>query len=182
MEQVEKKEKKRSPARALLEWLVAFAVAFLLAVFVTQVLIVNARVPSSSMEPAVQAGNRVIGWRLAYLDEGPERWDPIIFKFPDDESQLFLKRVVGLPGDEVLIKDGRIYLNGSDTPLEDPWPPETPAGDYGPVTVPAGCYFVMGDNRNNSWDARFWQNTFVAEDKIVGKAVFRLWPNPGPIA
>ena len=74
------------------------------------------------------------------------------------------------------IHDGNIYINGSDTPLEDVDIKEPMEGSFGPYTVPEGCYFVMGDNRNNSRDSRYWENTFVSEDEILGKAVLRYWP------
>lgn len=121
-------------------------------------------------------GDRVFGNRLAYVFSEPERFDIIIFKYPDDESQLFIKRVIGLPGETVEIRDGNIYIDGSEEPLDDVDTKETMEGSFGPYTVPEGCYFVMGDNRNNSRDSRYWEHTFVSEDEILGKAVFRYWP------
>ena len=121
-------------------------------------------------------GDRVFGNRLAYVFSEPERFDIIIFKYPDDESQLFIKRIIGLPGETVEIRGGNIYIDGSEEPLDDVDTKETMEGSFGPYTVPEGCYFVMGDNRNNSRDSRYWEHTFVSEDEIVGKAVFRYWP------
>ena len=69
-----------------------------------------------------------------------------------------------------------MYIDGSDTPLDDSFTPETPLGNYGPYTVPEGCYFMLGDNRNYSKDSRFWQNPYVEKDKILGKAVFKYFP------
>ena len=74
------------------------------------------------------------------------------------------------------IRDGHIYINGSDTPLEDVETKEPMEGSFGPYTVPEDCYFVMGDNRNNSLDSRYWKNTYVRRDEILGKAIFRYWP------
>lgn len=84
--------------------------------------------------------------------------------------------MIGLPGETVEIKDGKVYINGSDTPLDDSFVPEVPIGSYGPYTVPEDSYFMLGDNRNRSRDSRFWDNTFVTFDEIVGKAVIRYYP------
>ena len=100
----------------------------------------------------------------------------IIFKYPDNEKELFIKRIIGMPGETVEIKDGKVYINGSKEPLKDSFTPETPVGDYGPYTVPENSYFVLGDNRNYSKDSRFWNNPYVAEDKILGKAVLKYFP------
>ena len=143
---------------------------------INNVLLINARIPSESMEKTIMTGDRIFGNRLAYMTKDPERFDIVIFKFPDDESQLFIKRIIGLPGETVEIHDGHIYINGSDTPLEDVETKDYMEGTYGPYTVPDDCYFVMGDNRNNSKDSRFWVNTFVSKDEILGKAAFRYWP------
>ena len=121
-------------------------------------------------------GDRIFGNRLAYLFEEPERFDIVIFKYPDDESQRFIKRVIGLPGETVEIREGKVYIDGSETPLDDSFTPETPVGDYGPYTVPEGCYFMLGDNRNNSKDSRMWDNPYVKKEKILGKAVLRYFP------
>ena len=90
-----------------------------------------------------------------------------IFKFPDDESQLYIKRVIGLPGDKVQIIDGKVYINDSETPLDEPYLPEPPEGDYGPYYVPEDSYFMLGDNRNWSKDSRFWTNTYVKKEKVL---------------
>ena len=101
----------------------------------------------------------------------------MIFKYPDDESQLFIKRVIGLPGETVEIIDGKVYIDGSETPLDDSFIPETMRGSFGPYEVPEDCYFMLGDNRNNSKDSRYWENTFVRFDQIVGKAIIRYYPS-----
>ena len=95
---------------------------------------------------------------------------------PDDEKQLFIKRIIGLPGETVEIHDGQIFIDGSKTPLKDVTTKEFMQGSFGPYTVPDNCYFVMGDNRNNSKDSRYWEHTFVTDDEIVGKAFLRYWP------
>ena len=169
-------EEKTSVGKELFQWVLVILGAVILAFLIDTFVIVNAQIPSGSMENTIMTGDRVFGNRLAYKFSDPKRFDIIIFKYPDDESQLFIKRIIGLPGETVEIHDGNIYINGSDSPLEDVDIKEPMEGSFGPYTVPEGCYFVMGDNRNNSRDSRYWENTFVSEDEILGKAVFRYWP------
>ena len=125
-------------------------------------------------------GSRMIGFRVAYLFDEPKRGDIIIFKFPDDPSELFVKRIVGLPGETLEIIDGVTYINGErfeeDYVNDSYWLSTLDNEDYGPYVIPEGCYFMMGDNRNNSNDSRFWHNKYVAKDAILGKAVLRYWP------
>ena len=168
--------KKTSIAKELWEYvkMIIFVVVFVLVV--NNFLIINAKIPSESMENTIMTGDRIFGNRLAYLLGDPERYDIVIFRYPDDESQLFIKRVIGLPGETVEIIDGKVYIDGSETPLDDSFTPETPTGNYGPYTVPEGCYFMLGDNRNNSRDSRFWQNTYVERDAILGKVVLKYFP------
>lgn len=157
---------------------------------VNNVVLINAKIPSPSMENTVMTGDRLFGFRLAYglnLDlfgnkiskkfKEPERYDIIIFHYPDDENQLFIKRLIGLPGDKVEIRDGKVYLNDSKTPIKEEYLPEMPVGSFCPYYVPEDCYFMLGDNRNNSKDSRFWENTYVRFDQIVGKAVLRYYPS-----
>ena len=157
---------------------------------VNNVVLINAKIPSPSMEKTIMTGDRIFGFRLAYginIDffghnytkkfRDPERFDIVIFKYPDDESKLYIKRVIGLPGEKVQILDGKVYINDSRTPLDDSFVPEVPTGNYGPYTVPENSYFMLGDNREYSRDSRFWQNTFVSFDEIVGKAIVRYYPS-----
>ncbi|MEH2947619.1 signal peptidase I [Sporofaciens sp. JLR.KK001] len=150
-----------------------------LALFCGKVLIVNANIPSGSMENTIHPGDRVIGSRLAYLSQDPQRSDIIIFKFPDDESQVFIKRIIGLPGEEIQIVAGAVYIDGAQVPLKEEYLKEIPQGSFGPYVVPEDSYFVMGDNRNNSHDSRFWKNHFVARDEILAKAWFQYFPKIG---
>ncbi|MCR4657645.1 MAG: signal peptidase I [Lachnospiraceae bacterium] len=163
------------------EWIIVIEIAVILAVILNMFLVVNAVIPSASMETTIMTGDRIFGNRLAYINSDPQRGDIVIFRFPDDEKQLFIKRVIGLPGETLFIQDGKVYINGSETPLDEPYVNGEPLGDYGPVTVPEGAYFMLGDNRNNSADSRYWNNPFVYRDKILGKAFFRYYRKPGKI-
>lgn len=171
-----KKPKETSLGREILDYVIMIAVVIAVVVVINQVFLINARIPSSSMENTIMVNDRVFGNRLAYVKDDPKRFDIIIFRYPDDESTYFIKRIIGLPGDKVDIRDGKVYINDSTEPLDDSFCPETPVGDYGPYEVPANSYFVMGDNRNNSHDSRFWIHTYVTRDEILGKAVLRYWP------
>ena len=147
----------------------------------------NANVPSGSMKNTILEKDRMIGLRTAYWLSDPKRGDIVIFENPDyyekgslASDKYFVKRVIGLPGDKVVIRDAKIYINDSKTPLEEPYLPEEWTEMNGSTeeleyNVPEGCYFVMGDNRNSSNDARYWINTYVKRDKIIAKAEFKYW-------
>lgn len=162
--------------RILRECFQMIVIPVALALFCGKVLIVNANIPSGSMENTIHPGDRVIGSRLAYLNQDPQRADIIIFRFPDDESQVFIKRIIGLPGEEIQIVAGAVYIDGAQVPLEEEYLKEIPQGSFGPYVVPEDSYFVMGDNRNNSHDSRFWKNHFVERDEILAKAWFQYFP------
>lgn len=174
----EEKNTMQGVVKELISWIVTIAAAVVLAVFLNQVVLINAVIPSGSMENTIMEGDRLLGLRLAYRSSDPERGDIIIFKYPDNENENFIKRVIGLPGETIDIRDAKIYINGSDTPLEENYLKEKWTDNTGPYTfeVPANCYLVLGDNRNNSKDARYWKNTYVSKDKILGKAWFRYYP------
>lgn len=174
----EEKKEKNSSFREIMSWVLNFAIALGIALLIKNFLIINADVPTGSMENTIMPGDRFIGNRLAYIKNGPERGDIIVLKYPDNEDEIYVKRVIGLPGETVQILDGKIYIDGSSEPLEEDYLKEEWTVATGPYTfeVPEGSYFVMGDNRNDSWDARYWKNTYVAKDKILGKALFLYWP------
>lgn len=179
-------EKRLTPKRVIreiLSWIIVLVTAFGLAYFITNYVIVKAVVPTGSMEPTIMTDDKIIGNRIAYLFSEPKRGDIIIFKYPDDETENYVKRIIGLPGDKVEIIQGKVYINDSAESLEEPYLNEgpNPQDYYGPYLVPEGCYFVMGDNRNQSLDARFWVNTYVAKEKIIGKVWFRYSPSIGKI-
>ena len=158
-------EQEPSDKNELFHWILTLAIAVIIALCVNRFVLVNAEIPSGSMENTIMTGDRVFGNRLAYIFGEPKRFDIIIFRYPDDEKQLFIKRIIGLPGETVEIHDGQIFIDGSKTPLKDVTTKEFMQGSFGPYTVPDNCYFVMGDNRNNSKDSRYWEHTFVTDDE-----------------
>lgn len=162
--------------KELISWMEIFVIALVGAWLLQHYVIVNAEVPSGSMKNTINESDRIIANRLAYSFGGEvERGDIIVFEFPDNEEILYVKRVIGLPGDIVFIKDGEVYING--TALNEPYIREKTEGEFGPYTVPEDCYFCLGDNRNDSSDSRYWNNTYVSKDKILGKVVLRYWRN-----
>lgn len=154
----------------------------IIAFIITHFLIVNVIVPTGSMIPVVEANDRLIANRLSYVFSGPERGDIIVFE-SRFEDKLLLKRIIGLPGDSVEIKDGDLIINGQ--VIEDFTPVEMKF-NYKPDwdVVPEDMYFVLGDNRNNSLDAPEWEinypdvenAVFVDKDAILGKALFKYFP------
>lgn len=176
------KEPQTNWKKEVWEWVKIIVTAALIALFLNSCIIANSRVPSASMETTIMTKDRVIGSRLTYKFSDPERGDIAIFRFPDDESIYYVKRIIGLPGETVDIVDGHVYLNGSETPLDEPYirepmVPEPPMH----FEVPEGCYFMMGDNRNYSADARRWEHTYVKREKLIAKVLFRYFPRIGKI-
>jgi len=155
-------------------FLITIAIVFLLKNFV----IINATVPTGSMENTIMPGDNLLGFRLAYVTEEPARGDIIFFYFPDDETQKYVKRIIGLPGETVTILDGKIYINDATEPLEEPYLKEEWTKGTGPYVfeIPEDSYLCLGDNRNRSADAREWNNPYVAKEKIIGKALFTYFP------
>ncbi len=159
----------------VISWVKTIFLALVLAAAVNSFLIVNAEVPTGSMENTIMAGDRILALRTSYWVEEPAAGDVAIFRYPDDPSgnTLYVKRIIGTEGDIVEIMDGVVYVNGS--MLEEDYIAETTYGDFGPYVVPDDCCFMMGDNRNHSLDSRYWENKFVHEDEILGKVVLRYY-------
>lgn len=165
---------KKSIFVEIFSYIKIFSAAIIIAFVFTRCVVVNAETPTASMENTIMPGDRYLGLRLSYIFEEPQRQDIIIFKFPDDESQIFVKRIIGIPGDIVEIKNYKVYVNGEK--LEEPYLKESMMLNQNmKFVVPDECYFVMGDNRNISDDARYWKNTFVRRDKILGKAMIKYY-------
>ena len=152
--------------------LVVLCAVYLLIHYVGQ----RTQVQGSSMEPMLSNGDNLIVDKISYRFRDPERYDIIVFPFQYEDNTFYIKRIIGLPGETVTIRDGKVYINDSTEPLRDDFCPETPVGDFGPYEVPEGCYFMLGDNRNVSKDSRYWLNPYVEKDKIIGKAFLRYWP------
>lgn len=179
-----KKNKEKEPfswKAEIISWIQVLVTAAVIAFVIDHFIIANSQVPTGSMETTIMPGDRVIGSRLSYTFGEPERGDIAIFIYPDDYEKgiktYYVKRVIGMPGDTVDIIDGKIYINGSDTPLDEPYlheeMDEEPPQHY---EVPENSYFMMGDNRNFSNDSRRWRNKFVSEDKLIAKVLFQYFP------
>ena len=185
-EQVKKKSLIREYAESII-------IAILLALLIRSYLVQAFKIPSGSMEDTLAVGDHLLvskfiyGTKIPFVDKrvltirDPSRGDVIVFEYPEDPSKDFIKRVIGIPGDVVEGKDKKVYVNGKlyENPHEvhkekDIIPKEmNPRDTFGPVTVPADSYFVMGDNRDRSYDSRFWK--FVRRDQIKGLAFIKYW-------
>ena len=209
--QMNNKEKKEAAAskekptlmQEIISWVEVIVTAVVIALLLTQFIIINARVPSGSMQDTIQPGDRLFGLRLTYLFSEPKRGDIVVFRYPVDDAlghkTNYIKRIIGLPGETLEIRDARIYINGSDTPLDEPYLREEWVERNDGITfkIPEGCYVMLGDNRNNSSDSRYWHDValrdfmmegkeiteeeavqlqFVPRNKILGKAYVRYWP------
>jgi signal peptidase I len=175
------------------EYAESIAIAVLLALVIRTYLVQAFKIPSGSMEDTLAIGDHLLvskfmyGTKIPFIDKqvltirDPRQGDVIVFEYPEDPSKDFIKRVVGVPGDVVEGKAKKVYVNGK--PYENPHevhkekdviPKEmNPRDTFGPVTVPANSYFVMGDNRDRSYDSRFWK--FVRRDQIKGLAFIKYW-------
>lgn len=131
------------------------------------------RVDGDSMKPTLASGEYVIVSRLSYRLGTPERGDIIVFHFPRDPQEEYIKRIIGLPGDEVEVQNGSVFVNGQK--LDESYL-QVKTDYYGTWRVPAGQLFVLGDNRNNSSDSHDWGT--VPMDYVVGKAILVYWPPP----
>lgn len=131
------------------------------------------KIDGSSMEPSLHNGEFVIVSKLNYRFGEPERGDVVVFDYPKNVTQEYIKRVVGLPGETVMIENGTVYIDGQ--PLQEPYVSEPPAYQ-GTWEVPRGSLFVLGDNRNNSSDSHDWGE--VPKENLIGEALLVYWPPP----
>ncbi len=131
------------------------------------------RVEGFSMEPTFRDGELVIVNKLAYKFSAPQRGDVIVFYYPRDPKEEFIKRIIGLPGDRVDVREGKVYVNS--VAQDEPYIAAQPTYEYHQV-VPEGTLFVLGDNRNNSSDSHSWGP--LPMELVIGKALFVYWPPP----
>ncbi len=160
------------------EYLEALVIAVVLALFIITFIAQSFLVQGSSMVPTLQDGERLLVDKLTWRFREPKRGEVVVFKYPSDTRRKFIKRIIGVPGDQVLIKQGYVYVNGEK--LEESYINGPTFGaiyrDSGPVEVPQGRYFVLGDNRTNSDDSRYEDVGLVERKLLVGRALFRYWP------
>ncbi len=181
----ENQDKREAPVRAggsnsspllgeLRSWARDIIFAALTAVLIVVFVIQPVKVEGTSMEPRLLDQERIFVNKFVYRIADIHREDVVVFWYPKDPTKSFIKRVIGLPGEEVLIRNGIVYINGE--PLDEPYVPGQffDPTSFGPVVVPPNSYFVLGDHRNSSNDSRSWG--FVPYQSIFGKAVLRYWP------
>lgn len=144
-------------------------IGIIVALAVFKFILITAVATGADMEGTISSGDRILGTRLDVEEGDIERYDILLFSPSDDPEKLCLKRVVGLPGETIEIRDGEVYADGR--LLDDSFVryPMNRRGD-GIYTIPEGCFFFLGDNRNNSYDSRFWDEKFVPLDNIKAKA------------
>ncbi|MEO0926061.1 MAG: signal peptidase I [Cyanobacteria bacterium J06643_13] len=155
---------------------VALTLALIIRIFIAE----PRYIPSESMSPTLETGDRLVVEKVGYEFHPPEKGDIVVFQPPEmlrlignfDKSQAFIKRAIAKSGETVAVKDGVVYVNNQ--PLEEDYIAAPPEYDLIPVTVPEGQLFVMGDNRNNSNDSHIWG--FLPTENVIGHAVFRFWP------
>jgi signal peptidase I len=177
-------ERKSPKAEAFgLELVKTLGLSALLALGIHQFVAEARYIPTGSMLPTIQGNpdawkaDRIMVDKVSYRFHPPNRGDIVVFRPTDklqgeDRNSDFVKRVIGLPGDKVDIRGGKVYINNK--ALIENYIQEQPRYNYGPVTIPANQYFVLGDNRNNSYDSHYWG--FVPRENIIGKAALRIWP------
>ena len=180
--------KKKSTLR---EYVEAALIAIILALFIRTFVVQAFKIPSGSMEPTLLIGDHILvnkfiyGIKIPFIRKtvipisNPKREDVIVFIFPLDKSKDFIKRVIGLPGDRIEIIGRKIYINGrlfEDKHGHYSNPSPTEGSHFGPITVPKGHLFVMGDNRDHSYDSRYWG--FVPLESVKGKAFLIYWSWP----
>ncbi len=162
----------------VLEWFKSLFWAVVIALLIRAFLVGNFRIPSTSMVPTLKVGDRLLANKVVYRYRKPVRGEVVIFKYPEDPTRDFVKRMIAGPGEKVLIKGGQIYINGrvveDETIVCRYYYSDGEIGVDSEVEVPPDAYYVLGDNSINSKDSRYWG--FVPARYIVGKAVFIYWP------
>ena len=174
----EKSEKiEKSKLRETVEFIIYCGLAILVGLLIVRFVGQRTEVIGESMSPTLENGDNLIVDKLTYRFSDPKRFDIIVFPFKENRTVYYIKRIIGLPGESVQIKDGKIYINGME--LEEDYGAETivdPGIASSPVTLGADEYFVLGDNRNNSEDSRRASVGNISRDEIFGRAWLRFWP------
>lgn len=170
---MEKNAMNKKIMKEIISWILVIAIAFAAAKLINKFVLFNVSSPTGSMENTFLIGEKVAIFRPAYLFSKPKRGDIVVFPAPDNPKEDYIKRVIGLPGETIKGIDGVVYIN--DKPLKEKYIKEPmEKKNFGPYEIPKGHYFMMGDNRNGSLDARYWENKFVAFEKIKGKALYKF--------
>lgn len=151
--------------------LLYIVLGFLVGILITNTLVKIVRVPSSSMEPTINANSKLVVSLVAYVRNTIQRGDVIVFSMG---NQNYTKRVLALPGETIKCINGQIYINNN--LLEESYNTLGVTSDFEEVVVPTDCYFVLGDNRENSFDSRYWHYPFVTREQIFGRIVMELTP------
>lgn len=173
-----RREQSRQIVKLFIAGFTGFLVLPVILKFIIRQYVAEARyIPSSAMEPTLQINDRLLINKLDYQFQSPKRGDIVVFNATDalvrqNFKDAFIKRVVGEPGDKIEIHEGTVFVNGQ--ALKESYIAQKPNYRFGPVTVPKGQYFVLGDNRNNSYDSHYWG--FVPRKNIIGKATKRYFP------
>lgn len=155
-------------------WLFPLAAAAIVA-FLNLFILLNARIPSGSMEPTIPTGALVLGDRTAYLRGDPQPGDVVFFHHEEEfGDKIIIKRVVAIQGQTFAVRDGRVYIDGA--LLEEEYITKFSADSYPETVVPEGCVVVIGDNRTSSNDSRFWADPFVHREDILARAMFVYFP------
>ncbi len=158
--------------REIFEWVKSLLIAVLLALVLRYFVVEIFLVEGDSMYPTLSHSERLVVNKFIYRFRDPERHEIVVFEHTENKD--FIKRVVGLPGEKIEIKNGQVYVNGQ--AVEKDYRVTDYNGRYGPEEIPEEKYFVLGDNRNNSMDSRSTSVGFVHKDEIKGKAFFVFWP------
>ena len=153
------------------DWIIPIIIAVILALLINKFLIFKVEVPTSSMEPTIKVGEKFLVTKV-YKPENLKRGDIVVFN-SKELDEIVIKRLIGLPGDEIRFDGTSVYVNGKK--LDEPYV-KNPMEFYGTFKVPEGKYFFLGDNRANSNDARFWKNPYINGDQILGKAQVKIYP------
>jgi signal peptidase I len=172
LEEIPEEGEQKLTARAILREIVETAIMTILIFFLVRMAFQNFRIEGQSMEANLHDGQFLIVNKLVYYLHPPERGDVIVFHAPENPSKDFIKRVIGLPGEEVQIADGQVMIDG--VPLHETYIHSPSQRSWGPEVVGESEYFVLGDSRSNSSDSRSWG--MLDADAIIGKAWLSYWP------